>query len=125
MISKKLNFFLKEHFTKDKNPVNVNLMLANVKLTSTSAEYCASFCLNTTTFDSKPFKCLSFDYCPMQASCVFYTSKDTDPSVISQSAPVCEHYPKKPNNRIFEIYFMSVNFICSNKNYLKLYVSNI
>jgi hypothetical protein len=93
-------------------------MLADVKVTSSSAENCSSFCLNTKTFDSKPFKCLSFDYCPMQESCIFYTSMVTDPSVISQSAPVCEHYSMKPNNRIFEIYFMNVIFYCSNKNYL-------
>ena len=86
-------------------------MLANFKFESSSAEDCASFCLNATTFDSKPFKCLSFDYCPMQQICSFYSSTDTDPSVISESSPVCEHHSKKPNNRIFEIYFMSVNFI--------------
>lgn len=84
--------FLKDHYQKkEKNRIDIEL--AQYKVASSSAETCAQYCLTSSATDSNVFKCLSFDFCPTQQACVFYNfTLTTDPSVISQSSPECDHY---------------------------------
>ncbi len=69
---------------------------AKFKLESSSAENCAYVCLNSSVINSDSFKCLSFDYCVDTKLCAFYSfSHLTDPSVVTQTAPFCDHYSSK------------------------------
>lgn len=68
-------------------------MLTELKIPSSSAEICANYCLNMSSFNSLAFQCLSFDYCGSKQACVFYNfSLSTDPNVIIESSDSCDHY---------------------------------
>lgn len=79
------------------SPVNLNAV--QNKVVSSSPEDCAFKCLNDSSGSS--YKCLSFDVCrnpvggPSTSSyvCAFYDrSFVTDPSVILEGQPSCDHY---------------------------------
>ena len=73
--------------------MKVNLQSSLYKIKTSSAEACAKFCLDTSVLDSDAFKCLSFDYCASEEACSFYNfTLTTDPSIISESSPLCDHY---------------------------------
>lgn len=82
------------------SPVNLNAV--QNKVVSSSPEDCAFKCLNDSSGSSpNSYKCLSFDVCrnpvggPSTSSyvCAFYDrSFVTDPSVILEGQPSCDHY---------------------------------
>lgn len=101
-----------DHFQK-KNQVKVNLQLSTYKIKTSSAEACAKFCLDTSVIDSDAFKCLSFDYCASQEGCSFYNfTLTTDPSIITESSPNCDHYSSSNLNWTFFPDRKAISFEC-------------
>jgi len=101
-----------DHFQK-KNQVKVNLQLSTYKIKTSSAEACAKFCLDTSVIDSDAFKCLSFDYCASQEGCSFYNfTLTTDPSIITESSPNCDHYSSSNLNWTFFRDRKAISFEC-------------
>lgn len=91
-----------DHFRKMSQSSPVNLNAVQNKVVSSSPEDCAFKCLNDSSGSSPgSYKCLSFDVCrnpvggPSTSSyvCAFYDrSFVTDPSVILEGQPSCDHY---------------------------------
>ncbi len=85
-----------DHFRKG-SKVRVLLNEQNkFKLEATTPEKCAIICLNDSVLKTNYYRCLSFDFCPTNTKkfmCSFYNSTfETDPSLISDSQPECDHY---------------------------------
>jgi hypothetical protein len=94
------SIFCKDHFRKaGQSKVDVEKAKRVVK--RNSAKNCASICLNDTVYStaSQDYKCVSFDVCQVSADvkdgvyCSFYNySTSTDPDVVLETAPECDHY---------------------------------
>ena len=71
---------------------------------------CASLCNSKTDMSSitqnNDFRCRSFDYCSESGTtnyyCSFYDSIITDPDIVSQNAPTCDHYSSNLIKILFE-----------------------
>lgn len=62
-----------------------------------SPETCAEICLSDSQYNLPlDYKCMSFDVCPQSIGgfmCSFYNySLTTDPQVVSDNMPECDHY---------------------------------
>jgi hypothetical protein len=87
--------FLKQFVKKDSSKVDLNKVKKGVLVNS--LEDCAQACLSESQYEVLSFKCLSFDFCKNPSDlgfiCSLYNaSVFTDPDVIVESAPSCDHY---------------------------------
>lgn len=104
----KSKYFFQDHFRKQQQ-VKVNLNSSPFKLPSAGPENCALMCLNDSSLNSNYYRCLSFDLCknPDTSSaspfvCSFYNSSFvTDPSVILDTEPLCDHYSSKKSSPVY------------------------
>ncbi len=91
-----------DHFKKA-GESKVDIQKAKRVMKSHSARNCAFICLNDTVYtQGEDYKCVSFDVCQVSDNkkdgvfCSFYNSStSTDPDVIVESAPECDHYSSK------------------------------
>lgn len=85
------------HFKKFGHP-KIDINKAQRALKSSSASNCAKVCLNESVYDVFNYKCLSFDYCKIDADhhiCSFYNqSLITDPALQTDSntSLSCSHF---------------------------------
>ena len=111
-----LNLFFAAHFNK-LGQVKCDTSKAKYQISSVSAENCAFVCLNSSIVFSDTYKCLSFDFCSDSNKCAFYSfSHLTDPNVITETAPLCDHYSSKTFIFSFSYWIVVNDWLLNSRN---------